>query len=309
MKKRRVLITGGSGLLALNWACAVRDSWDVVLCTHKHTVQLAGVSSVSFDLNNPDTLNLQVAELSPDLVVHTAGLTSVDQCELSPTLAQDANVDLAIRIAEVTALQAVKLIHISTDHLFSGKLSLCTEAELPQPINQYGRTKALAEKGVLSANPHAMILRTNFFGWGPANRQSFSDWLIYSLRAGKTLSLFDNVFFTPILADVLALAAHDLVDKGATGIYNLVGDQRLSKFEFALLLADQFLLPSELICPRHFDGSELIAVRPHDMSLDNDKARQVLGKDLGKIPQFLEVLRKQESAGRSAELLDAVNLK
>ena len=309
MKKRRVLITGGSGLLALNWACAVRDSWDVVLCTHKHTVQLAGVSSVSFDLNNPDTLNRHLVELSPDLVVHTAGLTSVDQCELSPTLAHDANVDLAIRIAEATALQAIKLIHISTDHLFTGKLSHCTEAEQPQPINQYGRTKALAEKGVSSANPHALILRTNFFGWGSANRQSFSDWLIYSLRAGRTLSLFSNVFFTPILADVLALAAHDLVDKGAIGIYNLVGDQRVSKFEFALMLADQFSLPHQLICARHFDGSELIAARPHDMSLDNGKARQMMGVDVGKVPQFLEMLCKQESAGRRAELLDAVNLK
>ena len=308
MKKKRVLITGGSGLLALNWACAVRDSWDVVLCTHKHTVQLAGVLSVSFDLNNSDTVSRQVADLSPDLVVHTAGMTSVDQCELSPTIAQDANTDLAIRIAETTAHQAVKLIHISTDHLFSGTSSLCTEAEAPQPINQYGRTKALAEKGVLSANPDALILRTNFFGWGSANRQSFTDWLIYSLRAGQTLTLFDNVFVTPILADVLVVAAHDLVDKGATGIYNLVGDQRLSKFEFAVLLADQFMLPLELISPRHFDGSELVAARPRDMSLDNGKARQMLGRDLGKVPQFLEMLGKQESAGRSTELLAAVNL-
>ncbi len=309
MNKRRILITGGSGLLALNWACAVRDTWDVVLCTHKHTVQLAGVSTVSFDLDNQNTLNHQLAELSPDLVVHTAGLTSVDECEMSLTLAQHANVDLALRVAEVTAHQGVKLIHISTDHLFSGKLSRCTELEPTQPINQYGRTKAAAEKGVLVANPNALILRTNFFGWGHASRQSFSDWLIYNLRAGSSLSLFDNVFITPILADVLALAAHELAEKGANGVFNLVGEQRLSKHEFALLLADHFSLPPEFIRPRHFDGSELTAVRPLDMSLDNKKARQVLGKDLGAVPQFLEMLRKQESAGRSAELLHAVNLK
>lgn len=296
-------------MLALNWACALRSTWDVTLGMHQHSVHLAGTTALQLDLEDPIQLASQLDKFSPDMVVHTAGLTSVDRCELFPTLAHQANVGIAENIADATAGRGILLIHISTDHLFSGVQSLYTEADPPEPVNQYGMTKALAETAVLQANPAALVVRTNFFGWGHSGRQSFSDWLIYNLRAGKELSLFDNVFFTPILADALALAAHELVDKGARGVFNLVGDQRLSKHEFALMLVDHFSLPRGLVRPHQLDGSELVAKRPYDMSLDNSKARQALGRDLGDVPQFLEALRTQELAGRRAELLKSVNPK
>lgn len=309
MKKRRLLITGGSGLLALNWACALRDTWDVTLGTHQHAVNLAGVSACSLVLDDLAQLRAQMEKVFPDLVVHTAGLTSVDRCELFPALAHQANVEIAKNVAQAAAMQGAGLIHISTDHLFSGRRSMYTESELPEPVNQYGRTKALAETAVMQVNPAALVVRTNFFGWGHATRQSFSDWLIYNLRAGKELPLFDNVFFTPILADVLALAAHELVDTGASGIFNLVGDRRLSKYEFARILADHFSLPEHLLLQRSLDASGFVAARPHDMSLDNRKAREILGRDLGDVQHFLAALHQQELSGRGAELLKSVNPK
>lgn len=309
MKKRRLLITGGSGLLALNWACALRDTWDVTLGTHQHAVNLAGVSACSLVLDDLAQLRAQMEKVFPDLVVHTAGLTSVDRCELFPALAHQANVEIAKNVAQAAAMQGAGLIHISTDHLFSGRRSMYTESELPEPVNQYGRTKALAETAVMQVNPAALVVRTNFFGWGHATRQSFSDWLIYNLRAGKELPLFDNVFFTPILADVLALAAHELVDTGASGIFNLVGDRRLSKYEFARILADHFSLPEHRLLQRSLDASGFVAARPHDMSLDNRKAREILGRDLGDVQHFLGALHQQELSGRGAELLKSVNPK
>jgi len=309
MKKKRLLITGGSGLLALNWACALRDTWDVTLATHQHSVDLVGVRVSPMTLDDPALLRAQFEKISPDLVVHTAGLTSVDKCELFPALAHQANIEIARNVAQAAAMHGAALVHISTDHLFSGRQSLCTEAAQPEPVNHYGRTKAHAETIVMQVNPAALVVRTNFFGWGHATRQSFTDWLIYNLRAGKELSLFDNVYFTPILADALALAAHELVEKGVSGVFNLVGDQRLSKYEFARVLADHFHIPENLLLAHSFDGSELVAARPHDMSLDNSKARQVLGRDLGSVPQFLAALREQESSGRSAELLKTVKPK
>jgi dTDP-4-dehydrorhamnose reductase len=307
MKKKRLLITGGSGLLALNWACALRDTWDVTLGTHQHSVDLVGVHVAPITLDDPALLLGQFEKISPDLVVHTAGLTSVDKCELFPALAHQANVEIAKNVAQAAAIHSIALVHISTDHLFSGRQSLCTEAEQPEPLNYYGKTKALAETIVIQANPAALVVRTNFFGWGHATRQSFTDWLIHNLRAGKELPLFDNIYFTPILADALALAAHDLVEKGASGVFNLVGDQRLSKYEFACILTDLFSLPKHLLLRHSFDGSELVAARPHDMSLDNRKACEALGRDLGSVPQFLAALRQQELSGRGAELLKSVN--
>ena len=309
MKNNRLLITGGTGLLALNWACAMRETWDVTLGIHSNLVDLAGVNSCPLALDDPVRLLAQIDDIAPDLVVHTAGLTSVDQCELNPSFANQANVVIAQNLALAAARRSVALVHVSTDHLFSGNQSMCTEDERPAPINHYGRTKALAEIAVLNANPQALVLRTNFFGWGNSKRQSFTDWLIYSLRSGKKLPLYENIFFTPILADALALAAHQLVEKGASGVFNLVGDQRLSKYEFACILADNFSLPQYLVLRHIFDGSELVAPRPLDMSLNNNKARQVLGRDIGKVSHFLAALRQQELFGRRDELIRSVKLK
>jgi len=305
--RKRVLITGGSGLLALNWACAVRDKWDVILGIHNHSVQLQGASQTKLELNNLLNLESQLEQLSVDLIVHTAGMTSVDLCENNPDLAVLVNATMAKNIAIVSKNQKIRLIHISTDHLFSGQNSYCNEVEIPQPLNEYARSKLLAEKWVQEANPESLILRTNFFCWGYAQRQSFSDWIIYTLRESKSLSMFDDVFITPILADSLALLAHELVEKDASGIFNLVGDQRISKYEFALKLAKYFELPINNIKRDKIANAKLFAQRPHDMSLNNNKASQALGKNVGNLDEYFSILLQQEIQGRRQELFNSVS--
>lgn len=307
MKKQRMVLTGGSGLLALNWACVVRDKWDVILGTHLHSVDLAGTTSCRLDLDDPVRLEFQLDQLSPDLVVHTAGLTNVDLCEEDPALACQVNTRIAQNVALASASMGAGLIHISTDQLFAGNNSFYSEDAPPQPINEYGRSKLLAEEGVQQVCPQALIVRTNLFGWGHAKRQSFSDWIIYNLRADKTISLFDDVYFTPILADVLALTAHELAARGASGIFNLVGDERISKYEFALQLVKHFALPTELIRRDQVAHANLRAQRPKDMSLDNTKTRNLLDRDLGCLDEYLAALRFQEEQGRRLELLHSVS--
>ncbi len=301
-----VLITGGSGLLALNWACCMRNSWEPVLALHSRKVKLEGVRSAFVDLESPATLKKQLAVIRPDLVVHTAGLTSVDLCEQQPAAAMHANAELARNVAQATGSLSIKLIHISTDHLFAGNKAFNTETDAPAPLNVYARTKLQAEQSVQQENPAALLVRTNFFGWGHRYRQSFSDWIIYSLRSGKPVTMFDNVYFTPVLADVLAMSAHYLAENDERGIINLVGDERISKYDFALRLARVFGLPSELIQRGKLSRSSLLAKRPLDMSLDNTQARKQLGRDVGSLDSFFLTLQQQESEGRRNELLTAV---
>jgi len=301
----RVLITGGTGLLALNWACTVRDTWDVVLGTHQHSVQLRKTSAVKLDLDDPVQFGHQIDALAPDLVVHTVGLTDVDRCEKEPDLARHSNAEIARNVAQAAAEKRIRMIHISTDHLYPGDHSYYQEHDAVQPINEYGRTKALAETWVQSTYPEALIVRTNFYCWGHSKRQSFSDWLINNFREGRSLTLFDDVYFTPILADGLVLASHELVDKGASGVINVAGSDRLSKYEFALLLAEEFGLSADLIRRAQLAQSKLSAPRPKDMSLDCRRAEKILGRRLGVVSESLKTLRRQEFEGRRQELLEA----
>ncbi|GAB2182020.1 hypothetical protein DLREEDagrD3_22430 [Denitratisoma sp. agr-D3] len=300
------MITGGSGLLALNWACALRQRCRITLGVHRHDVRLAGVDSLRLRLDDAQSFSSQLRELAPDLVVHAAGLTRVDLCEQDPAAAKFANAEIARIVAQCVHSQGIRLLHISTDHLFSGQQSMYSETALPQPLNEYGRSKLLAEQWVAQACPHALILRTNFFGWGLSSRQSFSDWVIYGLREGLPLSMFTDVYFTPILADALALSAHKLASSDASGLFNLVGSERISKYEFGLRLARAFDLPQDLVQPSHVAQARLKAQRPPDMSLDNHRFLDRLGEPLGNLEDWFEVLREQERLGRREELLSAV---
>ncbi|MCE9640167.1 MAG: hypothetical protein K8S22_08480, partial [Betaproteobacteria bacterium] len=90
------------------------------------------------------------------------------------------------------------------------------------------------------------------------------------------------------------------------GIVNLGGDERISKYEFALQLARAFDLPVALIQRGKLSRNSLVARRSPDMSLDNTMARKKLGKELGSPNSFFPALRQQEAAGRRNELLTAV---
>ena len=300
--KTRTLITGGSGLLALNWASSLRDKYSITLGLHQQQVSLTGTSVVQLNLESLGRLIQQFEVIQPQIVIHTAGLTSVEKCESDPILARQLNVLLAINMAKVCAIFKVPFAHISTDHLFSGHNAFADE-DLPiSPINIYSSTKAEAELRVLEENPEALVIRTNFYGWGTSYRQSFSDFIIRTLRAEKELELFDDVFYTPIMAEVLAQTTHDLIALKASGIFNIVGGQRLSKFDFGLKLAKEFHLNEALIKATQISKQSLLVKRPLDMSLSNKKAVGFLGRDLGTIDDHLSRLRQQEENGMAMEL-------
>lgn len=292
-----VLITGGSGLLALNWALAIRDQHKVILGLHERDVTLRRVESRWIDMTSVDMLARTFEAINPTLVVHTVALTNVERCEEEPALARHINVDLATNVAKVCSAYGVPLIHISTDHLFAGDKPLLDETEPPHPVNIYGRTKAEAEIRVLETHPRAVVMRTNFYGWGPSYRRSFSDTIIDALRAGKTLTLFDDAFYTPILIEEAVKAAHDLVDLKAVGIFHVGGDERISKYAFGLKIADTFKLDATLIRRGRMSERQELVRRPHDMSLSNNKLCMLLKRKLGGIKEHTTQLFQLEQNG------------
>lgn len=302
MSNRTVLLTGGSGLLALNWAMACRAERQVVLAMHERRITLAGVDARPALLTTVDQVRAVLDDVRPGLMVHTAGLTNIERCEEEPALARQINTDLAATVAEACASRQVPLVHISTDHLFAGDTSMAIETDPPAPLNVYAQTKAVAETRVAEAWPRALIVRTNFYGWGPTYRRSFSDVVLASLRAGQPMSLFTDVYYTPILAGAVATTCHALVDAGASGVFNVAGEDRLSKYDFGCRLAAQFGLDVSLLRPGSITDLPALAPRPRDMSLSTDAVRAALGHGPGGVDAHLTLLRQQEESGHAREL-------
>jgi dTDP-4-dehydrorhamnose reductase len=297
-----VFVTGGAGLLGVNWAATVRERYRVLLGLHDRTIALRGVEAQAIALGSVDKLTRAFEKAQSFLVVHTAGITNVEACEADPDLARHVNVQLADNVAQACARLGIALAHVSTDHLFSGEGDLIREEDAVSPTNVYGHTKAEAESRVLDAHPGAMVVRTNFYGWGPSYKRSFSDTIIDGLRAGEPVSLFDDVTYTPILMSALVNTAHDLVDRKASGIFHVTGDDCVSKHQFGMRVARRFGLDANLIVAGSIrDRPELVA-RPRRMSLSNRKARALLGRSLGGIDEHLTELRRQETGDAAREI-------
>ena len=279
-----------------------RELFEVTLGLHQRSIVLDGVLTRTIDLESIDNL-IQTFEIEkPDIVIHTVGLTSVEKCEGEPALSHHVNVTLAENVARACAKLNIRLVHISTDHLFAGQEALVNEKQPIAPLNVYGQTKAEAELRVLDIAPTALVIRTNFYAWGTSYRQSFSDAVLDGLRSGKGMTLFQDVFYTPILVEEAARAVHDLIAVEAAGIFNIVGDERVSKSDFGLRLAAQFNLDPQGISLGLLSDRSALVTRPYDMSLSNQKVCKLLGRKLGGISEHLAALHQQEINGLAQEL-------
>jgi dTDP-4-dehydrorhamnose reductase len=154
--KSSLLITGGSGLLAVNWFFSKKNEFRIYLGLHERIINPTGSNSVIIDFSSEKNLIKQFEEIQPSVVVHTAGLTSVEKCENNPELAHFINVELSIMIAKATKALNIPMVHISTDHLFEGNYPNLSESEPVNGVNVYGKTKALAEKYVAEINPDSL---------------------------------------------------------------------------------------------------------------------------------------------------------
>jgi dTDP-4-dehydrorhamnose reductase len=299
--KETILLTGGSGLLALNWAVQKREDFKVILGLHDREISLPGVDSLKVNLDSEADFAETLARIKPDIVIHTAGLTSVEACEKNPELANHINVNLARNVASATARYGIKMVQISTDHLFEGTQPFIDEGYPINPCNVYAATKGAAEFAVMS-NPHCLVIRTNFFGWGPTYRNSFSDFIISTLSAGKQITLFENVFYSPILIETLVDVVHDLLAIGSKGIFNVVSNIRISKYDFGVMLAKQFCLDESLIKIGLLEDNLNLVKRPLDMSLSNSKVTNLLNRELTSLEDQIQILSGQKMINSIKEI-------
>ena len=277
-------------MLAVNWAVQMRYQWDVHLLLHHRKIAIPGVTCHMVDISTPDTAGRVINRLLPDLVINSVALTDVDRCARDQDLATQCNVKIATNMAFAAKASGSTFVQISTDHLFDGTKPLRSEKDQPSPANHYGMTKWQAEMEVAEALAESLIVRTNFFGWGPSYRPSFSDWILSALENGQQVHMFTDAYFTPVYMSNLINAVHSLYEAGQSGIYNIVGGERLSKYQFGKRLCRVFGCDETLVRPTLLSERSNMVPRPFDMSLSNDKLMSIKGIVMPDLSTMLEAL-------------------
>jgi len=291
------LVTGASGLLGSVVVTQLLERGARVSAQQrKHELRFDGSCRiVKGDLTDSEWARRLVISETPDVIVHCAGLTSVDGCEANPDLAEHIHVDASQSLAEASRQTGAHFVHISTDHLWRGDKAMVGEDEPVDPINVYGSTKARAELRVLEANPDALVVRTNFFCRGLAWRASLSDWAEQQLRSGTEFSAFTDAYFTPIEANLLSRLIFELVTKQAGGLLHVAGRERLSKYDFVQHLAKRLSLDASSAEPGLIADAHLKAPRPKDMSLSTERASELLGRPMPSLTDSFDALLERHS--------------
>jgi dTDP-4-dehydrorhamnose reductase len=230
------------------------------------------------DLKDRDAVRRLVAGTAPDVVVHAAGLTDVDQCERDPDEAFAVNRDAAAHLA--TALpERTRLVFVSTDQVYPDTSGLHAE-EPVAPVNVYGKSKREGELAVL-AHPGALVLRANFFGPSRrAGRASLSDFVIRSLREERQVTFFSDILFSPLHMATLGALAAEMAQRADKGIFNAGCRHGASKADFALAVARQKGLQTGTARIGPSAVTPERAPRPKDMRMDVSRIENALGRPM-----------------------------
>src|SRR4030067_2060031 len=200
----KLLVTGASGLLG---------NWTVTLACSDYQVTPTDVAeplrpnAVKTDITDADAVRHLFQELKPDMVVHTASETNVDRCETERERAWRINVVGTRNIAEASLETNSKLVCISTDYVFDGERGLYSEEDPPNPIDFYGLTKLEGERQAIRRCKNVAILRTSVLYGRHPGKQDFATWVINKLKQRQEITVVDDHFNTPTLAENLARMA------------------------------------------------------------------------------------------------------
>lgn len=286
--KKTILITGIGGLLGSNIYFMLREKYQVSGINHSEPFFPMSDNFFLADICDEIKIKDIIKSVDPDILIHCASLTNVDECETDFSFTRKVNAIGTNNLASNCG-KNTKFVYISTDAVFDGKKGNYVEVDLPSPLNNYAKTKLEGEWFVQQATDNYLILRTNLFGWGNQNKLSFGEWVFDSLSKHISIRMIKDFFFTPILVNDFAGAIDQLIEHNAKGIYHVAGTEKCSKYEFGVALADIFGLDGNLIKPVLMDEFNFKAKRPRDMSLNCEKIENEWGIDL---PDYKQGLKK-----------------
>lgn len=222
----------------------------------------------AIDLRDAEAVTRLVAGRLIDGVVHLAAESRTGICQASPDVAQQANVTATQNLLNAVPASSW-FLYVSTDMVFSGRRGNYAPGDVPDPINEYGKSKRAAEERVLARGPNSCILRPALIYGAPASgRRSMLSWL-YGAISQNHSSFFSDEFRSPVFVEDLAHAIIELYRRRAEGLFHGGGPERLSRWQMALQLAAAYNLPLNPAQQSSLADHPELSWRPADLSMDS----------------------------------------
>lgn len=271
-----ILLTGGNGQLGTEL---------------RHLLDEKGVKYVSTDAKEMDITDAQatmdyITNLKPTVIYHCAAYTAVDKAEdEGKELDEKINVDGTRNVALAAKKVGATLVYISTDYVFDGKLKdgeYAVDAPI-NPLNEYGRTKALGEKAVQEIMDDYYIIRTSWVFGKYGHNFVFTMQKLAETR--DELTIVNDQFGRPTWTRTLAEFMYFVIDQKAPfGIYHLSNDNACSWYEFAKEILKDTNVKVSPVTSEQFPQK---ATRPQYSVMDLSKTK-ALGFE---IPTWQEALQ------------------
>lgn len=205
-----------------------------------------------------------------EVIINCIALTNIDYCERNPEKAFWVNSTLPGLISEYSSSRHMKLIHFSTDAVFDGSVPYPSESMHTNPLSVYGSTKLVGEERVLTENSQALIVRTNFFGISPKG-DSFTEKALSAAALSDSFTGYSDVYFSPTHARNLVEGTLNLLRNECSGIFHLVGKERISKYDFARRLFEKAGRDTDRLVKGSAKDNPDFSYRSMDLSLDCSK--------------------------------------
>ncbi len=285
---RTLLITGASGYLGRELARqAVAAGFGVVGAYRHEARPIDGVRWERLDVRDAAATLRLVAAVDPEIIIHTAVVEPLDWA---------TNADGAAHVALAARASGARLIHLSSDAIFSGRGEPYDESAAPEPITPYGASKAAAETAVRAIDPGAAIVRTSLIiGDEPYKHVQ----LVFDLLAGRRDdALFTDEIRCPIWVGDLAAALLELIDLDHAGVLNIAGADAVSRYELGVLIARRHGYDPARLKAGTTTASGLR--RPTNVRLDIRRARSLLRTALRGARTFL-AMAEQPTMNREQE--------
>jgi dTDP-4-dehydrorhamnose reductase len=270
---KKLLITGASGFLGYHLCQIAPSKYQVYGTYFRHCLDIANVNLSKLDLTKINELKTLFETIKPDAVIHTAAASKPNFCQTHPHKSYLINVTTSENIALLCGQDHIPCVFTSTDLVFDGLNAPYNEHSPVSPISIYGQHKAIAEQKMFQIYPKIALCRMPLmFGKATPCAHSFMQPFMAKIKGGEELSLFSDEFRTPVSANTAAKGLLLTLEKQISGLIHLGGKERISRYNFGLLMAEVFNLSTNTIKPCSQKDVTMAAPRSPDVSMDSSYA-------------------------------------